>query len=256
MYISDANLQHKIDIVYIYKLCCTIVVFCHIGVTLPTQKPCVSLIAKLKIKADQPLWLVDAPAKVKALFKETEVKTSLPAKGKCSQMIFFALNKNEMDAMLPKINEKLADDALFWIAYPKKSGNIQSDLIRDSGWVNVFGAGFVGVSSVSIDDDWTGMRFRKKDPDAVYKSSVPMEQRKTEGIDYVKRTVELPKDALVAMKPHGGLADFFYAMAFTHKKEHVEAIVDAKKPETRQRRIEKMIEMVLKMKADKEKKKK
>jgi uncharacterized protein YdeI (YjbR/CyaY-like superfamily) len=45
-------------------------------------------------------------------------------------------------------------------------------------------------------------------------------------------------------------------MSFTHKKEYVEAIVEAKKPETRQRRIEKMVEAVSQLKARKEAKQK
>jgi uncharacterized protein YdeI (YjbR/CyaY-like superfamily) len=83
-----------------------------------------------------------------------------------------------------------------------------------------------------------------------------MHERKTEGVDYIKRTVTLPEDAVAAMKPYKGLEQFFHAMSFTHKKEYVEAIVDAKKPETRKRRIDKMIEMVLKIKTDKDNKKK
>jgi uncharacterized protein YdeI (YjbR/CyaY-like superfamily) len=34
----------------------------------------------------------------------------------------------------------------------------------------------------------------------------------------------------------------FDALAYTHRKEHVRAIEDANKPETRQRRIDKAIE--------------
>ena len=83
-----------------------------------------------------------------------------------------------------------------------------------------------------------------------------MEERKVKGIDYVNRTVVLPDDALKAAKPNKGLVDFFYTMAFTHQREYVESIEDAKKPETRQKRIDKMIEMVLQLKMAKEIKKK
>ncbi len=41
-------------------------------------------------------------------------------------------------------------------------------------------------------------------------------------------------------------------MSFSHKREYIEAIVDAKKPETRTRRIEKMVEALLKMQQEKE----
>jgi uncharacterized protein YdeI (YjbR/CyaY-like superfamily) len=83
-----------------------------------------------------------------------------------------------------------------------------------------------------------------------------MEERVTEGVDYINRTATLPVDALKAMKTFNGLEDFFNGMSFTHKREYVEAIVEAKKPETRQRRIDKMIEMVLKLQEQKELKKK
>lgn len=210
-----------------------------------------SVLDKLKIKTDQPLWLIDAPKDVKQLFDTATVKA--PGNAAASQVVFFAMNRKALDAKFNNIVEKLADDATVWIAYPKKSGSIQSDLIRNEGWETVFKSDLQGVSSVSINDDWTGMRFRKKDPKAQYIRAVPMEERKTEGIDYVNRTVKIPKDALVAME---GLTEFFYSMSFTHQREYVESIADAKKPETRQRRIEKMVEMVSKIKLDKERKSK
>ena len=40
------------------------------------------------------------------------------------------------------------------------------------------------------------------------------------------------------------LWDAWQSLAFTHKREHVEAIEGAKKPETRTRRIAKSVEMI------------
>ena len=40
------------------------------------------------------------------------------------------------------------------------------------------------------------------------------------------------------------LRDAFDRLAYTHRKEHVRAIEEAKKPETRARRIEKALEMI------------
>ena len=62
----------------------------------------------------------------------------------------------------------------------------------------------------------------------------------------------LPPDAVKAMKPYKGLEEFFYSMSFSHTREYIEAIVDAKKPETRKRRIEGMISKVLALKEAKE----
>ena len=40
------------------------------------------------------------------------------------------------------------------------------------------------------------------------------------------------------------MAEFFDGLAFTHKEEHVEAILQAKKPETRERKIVRMTAML------------
>lgn len=62
-------------------------------------------------------------------------------------------------------------------------------------------------------------------------------------LDTAPREVDVPKDLAAALKK-AGLTKDFAALAFTHRKEHVRAIEEAKQPETRQRRIDKAIAMV------------
>lgn len=66
--------------------------------------------------------------------------------------------------------------------------------------------------------------------------------------DAAPREVAVPKDLAAALKKAGVLATF-EKLAFTHRKEHVRAIEEAKAPETRARRIEKAVAMVLAKKA-------
>ena len=61
--------------------------------------------------------------------------------------------------------------------------------------------------------------------------------------DTAERTVEVPADFAAALAK-AKLRDAFDALAYTHRKEHVRAIEEAKKPETRARRIVKAVEMV------------
>ncbi len=215
-----------------------------------------SILSKLRIETGKPLWLISCPEDCESLFSGPEIKKGAAGKQAISQVVFFALNKKELDSIFPKLADRLEENAVCWIAYPKKSSGITSDLVRDEGWGIVEECGYQFVSSVSIDSNWTGMRLRKPAPNAAYKRNVPMEERKMEGIDYVNREVTLPGDAVEAMKPHKGLTDFFYTLSFSHKREYVEAIAEAKKEETRKRRIDKMIEMLLKVKEEKENKKK
>jgi hypothetical protein len=61
--------------------------------------------------------------------------------------------------------------------------------------------------------------------------------------DTAERTVDVPGDLAEALEA-AGAKDAFEAMSFSHRREHVQAIEDAKKPETRARRIAKAVEMV------------
>lgn len=62
-------------------------------------------------------------------------------------------------------------------------------------------------------------------------------------LDTAPREVKVPKDFAAALRKAGARAAFD-ALSFTHRKEHVRAIEEAKAPETRLRRIEKAVRMI------------
>jgi bifunctional DNA-binding transcriptional regulator/antitoxin component of YhaV-PrlF toxin-antitoxin module len=62
-------------------------------------------------------------------------------------------------------------------------------------------------------------------------------------LDTAPREVEIPKDFAAALKK-AGLRAAFDKLAFTHRKEHIRAIEEAKAAETRARRIDKALAMV------------
>jgi hypothetical protein len=59
--------------------------------------------------------------------------------------------------------------------------------------------------------------------------------------DSAAREVSIPADLAVALKK-AKAEKLFDALAYSHRKEHVRAIEEAKTPETRARRIDKIIE--------------
>ncbi|TCC27554.1 YdeI/OmpD-associated family protein [Kribbella speibonae] len=61
--------------------------------------------------------------------------------------------------------------------------------------------------------------------------------------DTGERVVEVPED-LAAALADAGVREAFDGLSYSHRREHVNAINDAKKPETRARRIVKAVEMV------------
>ena len=62
--------------------------------------------------------------------------------------------------------------------------------------------------------------------------------------DTTERTIEAPEDLARAFRKNAAAKRAWDALAYTHKREHAQAITSAKKPETRARRIEKTLEML------------
>jgi hypothetical protein len=63
-------------------------------------------------------------------------------------------------------------------------------------------------------------------------------------LDDQPRTVDLPADLAEALARNPEAARRFDALSYTHQKEHVESILAAKRPETRERRIQQAVERV------------
>lgn len=77
-------------------------------------------------------------------------------------VIAFVQNKSDVRAAAKTALAAVKEDGLVWFGYPKKSGRIKTDITRDVGWEPVYEAGFDSVAQVSIDETWTGFRFREK----------------------------------------------------------------------------------------------
>lgn len=62
--------------------------------------------------------------------------------------------------------------------------------------------------------------------------------------DRAPREVELPADLTAALDADPEARAFFDALSYTHRREYVEWIVEAKRPETRERRLRQALEML------------
>ncbi|MEC5394069.1 YdeI/OmpD-associated family protein [Bergeyella sp. RCAD1439] len=63
--------------------------------------------------------------------------------------------------------------------------------------------------------------------------------------DTEERTVEIPEDVMLLFSLHPEAYEMYTLMSYTHRKEYMRWINEAKKPETRERRKVRMIEMIL-----------
>ncbi len=92
---------------------------------------------------------------------------------------------------------------------------------------------------------WPALRPAPNEPSADaagVKAGIPVEV--TLALDEELRTVDVPDDLAAALDAIPGGRETWDKASFTHRREYVEALLDAKKPETRQKRLEKAIAFV------------
>jgi hypothetical protein len=76
-------------------------------------------------------------------------------------ILIFVRNQDEIETFIPVALHNLLCDGVLWFGYLKKSSRkYNSDIDREHGWKMLNDAGFYGIRLVSIDDDWSALRFR------------------------------------------------------------------------------------------------
>src|SRR5690349_18967278 len=108
------------------------------------------LTKKLQIKPGHNLLVLDAPEDVtlEPLPEGARVVTK-GAKGKTSDVVLlFVKDSKALAKGAPKAIAALGESSIFWVAYPKKTSKIETDLSRDAGWQPIFEAGFGPVTQV------------------------------------------------------------------------------------------------------------
>lgn len=205
------------------------------------------LLEKLRVKGGE-IAVIGAPPDVMAEFRAFQPKAKIPAgsKGQFDFVLLFAVTNKDLNAAWKGITGALKQDAVFWVCYPKKGSGIASDLAGMTGWTVYKGSAWQPVSSASIDETWTGIRFKYAPGLESQRQERPSENiLDTDGavvVDRANRVVTPPQDLAGLLSKHGGAKALFDSLSFTHRKEYVTWIVEAKKPETRAARLKAAIE--------------
>lgn len=126
-----------------------------------------TLFEKLQLKDHPEILVLDAPDSFEIELSRMPVKNihrSIQALPEIRFSLAFVTKQAEVDALAPKIAARAKGDAAVWFAYPKgTSKKFKCDFNRDTGWAPLKDAGFDTVRSIAIDEDWTGLRFRRKE---------------------------------------------------------------------------------------------
>jgi hypothetical protein len=142
----------------------------------------------------------------------------------------------------------LKDGMILWIFYPKGTSKIKTDLTRDKGWDTLLKVpNLQWLSLIAFDETWSAFASRIKSDGDRQKEAKPAKVREIfDWIDPEKKIVRLPEDFAAALKKNKPEDAFFNTLSFTNRKEYVEWIITAKRPETRVERVHGSIERLRK----------
>ncbi len=122
------------------------------------------VIKKLQYKNQERILVVDPPDEFAPMQSAFPCRVDTTIENTYAFILFFVRSRDAADAQAGAVLDVLGPDGYLWLCYPKGSSKKYSpDINRNSAWDVFKPYGFRPVSQVSIDEDWSALRFRRAD---------------------------------------------------------------------------------------------
>ncbi len=208
-----------------------------------------SFFEKLQLSDEKNLLIQGLPSSIEKQFVKLSYSknvTPLLRTKKVDFALVFVINQNQLCNILKDVLPAMHGESKLWVAYPKTSSKIASDLNRDCSWQVLSDAGFEAITQVALDHVWTAMRFKKLEaiPDRA-KALAEVEHAAQHGIEFDRHHVTPPAELEPFFVENRQAREFFTSLSFTNQKEYITWIEAAKKTETKQKRVEAVQEKLL-----------
>ena len=208
-----------------------------------------NILEKLQLKEEKNLLIQGLPSSVEKQFAKLSYNKNLTPSLKTRKIDFaliFAINQLQLNNILKEVFSALHPESKLWIAYPKTTSKIVSDLNRDASWEILSKNDYEAVRQVTLDHVWTAMRFKKLDqiPNR-NRTFVEFKSANIKVDDFEKRLIALPIELDKLFGAHEEAREFFISLSILNQKEYLSWIQGAKKEETKQKRLESTLEKLL-----------
>ena len=213
-----------------------------------------SLFEKLQLQDERSMLIQGLPSSIEKQFAKLSYAknvTPLVKSRKVDFALVFAINQNQLQNIMKEVMPALHNESKLWVAYPKVTSKIVSDLNRETSWDFFTQNAYEGVSLVDLDHMWSAMRFKKSGSTTQIKQveskpiAVEREIVDIKGIDFEKTLTVIPSVLEKAFTKHKQAKEIFSSLTPSHQKEYVIWIEGAKKEETKQRRLNSVIEKLM-----------
>jgi hypothetical protein len=126
-----------------------------------------TLFEKLQLKNEKNLLVQGLPSTIEKQFVKLSFAknvTPLLRIRKIDFALIFALNQKQLNDILGEVFPALHYDAKLWIAFPKLTSQIVSDLNRCCTWEYLRNEGFESTEEVVLDYVWSALQFKRSEP--------------------------------------------------------------------------------------------
>ena len=139
-----------------------------------------TLFEKLEFADEKNLLIQGLPSSIEKQFCKLSFAknmTPLLKSRKIDFALVFAVNECQLNGILRDVMPALKDNSKFWVAYPKITSKIVTDLNRDCSWQQLTSAGYESVNEVALDHVWSAARFERAGARRIrHKSPMAMEE--------------------------------------------------------------------------------
>src|SRR5437762_9778841 len=119
---------------------------------------------KLQLADEKNLLIQGLPSSIEKQFCKLSFAknmTPLLRSRKIDFALVFAVNENQLNGILKDVMPALKENSKFWVAHPKITSKIVTDLNRDASWHQLTSAGYESVNEVALDHVWSAARFER-----------------------------------------------------------------------------------------------
>ena len=118
------------------------------------------LAKKLGLKAGQPMLLLGVPANVREIIhaETLHAKTRFSGRGSYDLILVFVKSRAELEDRFAKLARCLTPAGALWVAWPKKSSGVESDLDGNVVRELVLTTKLVDVKVCAISEVWSGLK--------------------------------------------------------------------------------------------------
>jgi hypothetical protein len=123
-----------------------------------------TILDKLALKNEKNILIQGLPSSIEKQFVKLSFAKNLTPLLKSRKLDFaliFAVSENQLNSILTDILGAVKEETRLWVAHPKVTSKISTDLNRDSSWSRLNEIGYEAVETVSLDHVWQAISFTK-----------------------------------------------------------------------------------------------